>query len=78
MESQPQNPEFRNYPENFHPCSSSFCWNLLRSKLEMQGAFIQIQTCHLAQVDSSNLPNVPEQIYAIQRVGLHTCMHVPK
>ena len=20
MESQPQNPEFRNYPENFHPC----------------------------------------------------------
>ena len=21
MESQPQNPEFRNNPENFHPCS---------------------------------------------------------
>ena len=21
MESQPQNPEFRKYPENFHPCS---------------------------------------------------------
>ena len=21
MESQPQNPEFRIYPENFHPCS---------------------------------------------------------
>ena len=20
MESQPKNPEFRNYPENFHPC----------------------------------------------------------
>ena len=20
MESQPQNPEFRNHPENFHPC----------------------------------------------------------
>ena len=20
MESQPQNPEFRNYPENLHPC----------------------------------------------------------
>ena len=20
MESQPQNPEFRNIPENFHPC----------------------------------------------------------
>ena len=23
MESQPQNPEFRNNPENFHPCISS-------------------------------------------------------
>ena len=23
MESQPQNPEFRNNPENFHPCVSS-------------------------------------------------------
>ena len=21
MESQPQNAEFRNYPENFHPCN---------------------------------------------------------
>ena len=21
MESQPQNPEFRNNPENFHPCN---------------------------------------------------------
>ena len=33
MESQPQNPEFRNNPENFHPCKSHFelrtcifCW----------------------------------------------------
>ena len=24
MESQPQNPEFRNNPENFHPCESKF------------------------------------------------------
>ena len=24
MESQPQNPEFRNNPENFHPCNSPF------------------------------------------------------
>ena len=22
MESQPQNPEFRNNPENFHPCTT--------------------------------------------------------
>ena len=25
MESQPQNPEFRNNPENFHPCTYYFC-----------------------------------------------------
>ena len=24
MESQPQNPEFRNNPENFHPCNTIF------------------------------------------------------
>ena len=24
MESQPQNPEFRNNPKSFHPCSDSF------------------------------------------------------
>ena len=24
MESQPQNPEFRIIPENFHPCSTDF------------------------------------------------------
>ena len=24
MESQPQNPEFRNNPENFHPCKFQF------------------------------------------------------
>ena len=30
MESQPQNPEFRSYPENFHPCKfSCFCCCLL-------------------------------------------------
>ena len=30
MESQPQNPEFRNNPENFHPCIESlFCYAVL-------------------------------------------------
>ena len=27
MESQPQNPEFRNNPENFHPCMYSYYSN---------------------------------------------------
>ena len=26
MESQPQNPEFRNNPEYFHPCNSFICY----------------------------------------------------
>ena len=30
MESQPQNPEFRNNPENFHLCS--FCNGLYQSR----------------------------------------------
>ena len=28
MESQPQNPEFRNNPENFHPCACRSTWLL--------------------------------------------------
>ena len=27
MESQPQNPEFRNNPENFHPCTDGNCYS---------------------------------------------------
>ena len=27
MESQPQNPEFRNNPENFHPCDNTHKWS---------------------------------------------------
>ena len=29
MESQPQNPEFKNNPENFHPYSRDFCCLLI-------------------------------------------------
>ena len=28
MESHPQNPEFRNNPENFHPCICLFYFNV--------------------------------------------------
>ena len=31
MESQPQNPEFRNYPENFHPCECECEWSAFLS-----------------------------------------------
>ena len=30
MESQPQNPELRNNPENFHPCVIPILWKLCR------------------------------------------------
>ena len=31
MESQPQNPELRNNPENFHPCSCAGIFNSLHA-----------------------------------------------
>ena len=43
MDSQPQNPEFRNNPENFHPCSKG-----LHIQLEKQTVHFQTVTpkCH--------------------------------
>ena len=32
MESQPQNPEFRNNPENFHPCVMSATYIQMQSR----------------------------------------------
>ena len=56
MESQPQNPEFRNNPENFHPCIMKveqnknfkypiFClvWSLLR--ILCQNTLVYSKTC---------------------------------
>ena len=33
MESQPQNPEFRIIPENFHPCISLYDFECVHRKL---------------------------------------------
>ena len=38
MESQPQNPEFRNNPENFHPCKLEilkFFYHQFQGKLDL-------------------------------------------
>ena len=35
MESQPQNPELRNNPENFHPCQSTLKMRFRQAKLKM-------------------------------------------
>ena len=55
MESQPQNPEFRNNPENFHPCSqyitrgaSNVCLNLC-----LLGSFCMF-FCHLLVIFKIN------------------------
>ena len=48
MESQPQNPEFRNNPENFHPCNSHKC----NSKIELSHTFL---TVYLINIDSTFL-----------------------
>ena len=41
MESQPQNPEFRNNPENFHPCKikSNTCSIVILKVLKFQTLF---------------------------------------
>ena len=35
MESQPQNPEFRINPENFHPCSISSIQNMVQKEISL-------------------------------------------
>ena len=34
IENQPQNPEFRNNPENFHSCTMTFLWNTVAQLVE--------------------------------------------
>ena len=34
MESQPQNPEFRNNPENFHPCCLEIATKTIQLSIE--------------------------------------------
>ena len=42
MESQPQNPEFRNNPENFHPCKSNLKKNHISQPKHM---LWELKTC---------------------------------
>ena len=47
MESQPQNPEFRINPENFHPCETYpelvifSCWTFL-DKCSVVGSYVSV------------------------------------
>ena len=54
MESQPQNPEFRNNPENFHPCrhhlkkadtNVRFCFSRYELLLSIMGSRKEISCC---------------------------------
>ena len=52
MESQPQNPEFRNNPENFHPCLTKkiFEYSInFSSLIKFTGVFLCI-TYHSSKV----------------------------
>ena len=40
MESQPQDPEFRNNPENFHPCITIFDLVTRHAPISAQGAVL--------------------------------------
>ena len=50
MESQPQNPEFRNDPENFHPRYSTLPWYLIS-----QCTYIDKQYEQCAQGSNCNI-----------------------
>ena len=39
MESQPQNPEFRDNPENFHPCQKKIKFQLTNVSMLLMGSF---------------------------------------
>ena len=56
MESQPQNPEFRNNPENFHPCSS----HKYNSKIELSHTFLVV---YLINIESTFLKVLVKCIY---------------
>ena len=48
MESQPQNPEFRNNPENFHPCqdtSKLVLWQIVKTQMKCQIGQHFIRVC---------------------------------
>ena len=44
MESQPQNPEFRNNPENFHPCSLKNIIIIIKIIREHSGSVVECLT----------------------------------
>ena len=61
MESQPQNPEFRNNPENFHPCIAltvytkmTFSWDKVQN---VQNLEIQISKLEVHRTRVGNFIN---------------------
>ena len=50
MESQPQNPEFRNNPENFHPCIIFLKSELITSNLYKQFSPIECWACSASKL----------------------------
>ena len=55
VESQPQNPEFRNNPENFHPSESHwYCYSGLLSESILQGLKTKFQAPVLLHTMSGN------------------------
>ena len=70
MESQPQNPEFRNNPENFHPCDQralvltlcDFCYLLINFAKSLDPDQDQYIVCHDLDPNSLTLIMVPKSI----------------
>ena len=63
MESQPQNPEFRNNPESFHPCFIRLCLG----SMGMEGVVSEL--CYKSTILQRNYRNFNAKI-GIHRNGL--------
>ena len=66
MESQPQNPEFRNNPENFHLCI--ICQKICK---EMSQTTCRLHSSQFKVIDT----NMPSAIKCKKTVGIDTSNH---
>ena len=65
MESQPQNPEFMNNPENFHPCCSSH----LQNRIILPFLYFHVAPMPPRSQFSSILLTFPEELFKEHQNG---------
>ena len=74
MESQPQNPEFRNNPENFHPCLRKAIVNIVLLRLCMNALTMLIAESSSTNCKHKNVVNPNKFSHTIKESHLSTIM----